>query len=209
MSNQKQRLAMLLWLAAAACRDPSAPPAGGDAVGTANQRVACLVRVSSKRVDCVDPNTGKSFSNIIIGGPNGNRIRLTSSNPTVVADSFLFDVTVRNLGYERLGSYSISPDTSGIRVFFIQPPTVTARVNPSLPASIQVANEDGRTVFLTDSADFYKYRVMLYHCETSPPRKWIFQFDENVAQFEFEVMLSAEVTGDLSNTCEHDQGGGS
>ncbi len=207
MVSLKVCLATMLGVTgAAACRDAAAPEGSGP--GQVTQRLVCSVGTAARTVICSDPAVARSSrASVIIGGPNGSRIRLRSSNISVLADTFAFDVTIQNLVYQWLGSTDgVTVDTAGIKVFFQDPLTVERRIDPDQPGFMQVLG-DGRAVFITDTADFYEYPQKLAHCETSLSRRWKFLF-ANVDSFSFGLMVSAQALGSRSNDCDHDQGGG-
>jgi hypothetical protein len=207
MTNLKPCLAVLFFTSGiAGCRDAAAPVENESEQVT--QRLVCNVGTSARTVICSDPiATNPNRSSVIIGGPNGYKIWLRSSNVAVTADTFAFDVTIQNLVYQWLGSADgVTVDTAGIKIFFHDTLRVERRVDPAQPAFMRVLS-DGRATFGGDTTDFYRYPEKLAHCQTSQARRWKFLF-ANVDSFSFGLKVSAQALGSLPNTCEHDQGGG-
>lgn len=209
MALKRRFIVLGVFLSATSCAEAGTsvdPPTAGQAM----DRLVCTASANARTATCVTPSPGAGgASRDIIGGPNGDRILLTSSNITVVADTFAFDVTITNCYYEWLGSDDgVTAHADGIRIFFSTPPFVTDTTNPGLPAFARVANADGQGTFTAANQDYFQYPGLLPRLEESDSSRWKIQF-ENMDRFDFEVMVSAATVGSGGAPCpRHDQGGG-
>lgn len=198
MPSHPTRVLLLAALAAlAACGDARGPvgAAAPRAIpGAVLTTLLCDASVATGAVSCREQGAAGAGSRIILSGPNGTIVQLTSSNSATVADTFAFDVTVLHRIVQTLGTTDgTTAHASGVRVFFSQAPYVTAKTNNGLPASISVINEDGSAVFEGGVAsDYYQYAGLLAHNTTSAAKRWKFQL-ANVATFAFSVKVWGEV----------------
>lgn len=191
------RILLLLPLAVlAACGDargpvdPAAAPLDG---GTVLTTLRCDAQVATGAVRCREQAPAGGGSRVILGGPNGSLLQITSSNDATVADTFAFDVTVLHRIVQPLGTTNgTTAHVDGVRVFFSADPVVTSRVDDNLPGSISVANADGTAIFTSAPADYFQYAGLLVHNTTSAAKRWKLQFS-NVATFSFAVMVSGQV----------------
>ena len=130
-------LAAVAPLVLAACTDttkptaPAVPATPIVATGPASPLVAltCTASVGQGTVACAAPDDGASGAarDVIIGGQN-QYVTLTSSNIQVVADTFAFDASVKNLIPQPIGTTNgTTTAPTGVRVFSI-------RVRRPLPA---------------------------------------------------------------------------
>lgn len=197
MPKLPSRVVLLAGLAAlAACGDTRGPVTATPRAipGTLQTTLQCTASAVTGEVACREQAPAGAASRIILSGPNGTIVQLTSSNITTAADTFAFDVTVLHRIVQALGTTDgATAHASGVRVFFSQAPYVTAKTDPNLPASISVINEDGSAVFENSvSSDYYQYAGLLAHNTTSAAKRWKFLMN-NVATFAFSVKVWGEV----------------
>jgi len=187
--HRRLSLLPLLALASACDRPPSAPlPISPETPRAPVLAVSCQAAIPARVVTCSTPDAGARDrrADVLLGGQN-LYIILASSNVQVYADTFAFDVTVRNLVPQALGTTDgATPDPSGVRVFFHQGPTVTGG-----SGQIVVANPDGLGAFTATSQPYFQYAGMLAPDQTSAPRRWKLRFDPGVDSFSFTVYVSA------------------
>jgi hypothetical protein len=187
----KGAAACALLAIAAACSDSGEPLAPGKEAPAQPQRfeLKCSASIRTRTVACHAPgaDTGAS-ANVIVGG-QGSYVQLTSSNITVVSDTFGFDVTVQNLIPQSMGTTDgATLDSAGVRVFFQVLPVTTLG-----SGNVTVANPDGIGTFTASNQPYYQYDEVLAQNQTSAPRNWKLQFDPTVEAFEFTVFVSTEV----------------
>jgi hypothetical protein len=199
-----------LWLAAAgtalvlaACVDRDNPggPVGPQGPGTATppaepvllQAVDCRADMRTMLVKCGPVAGGEGAPDYLIVGNQHEYVTLTSTNQNYVPATgvFTFDVTVRNLIPQPLGTAdstaALAPDANGVRVFFSTPPVATAG-----SGAITVAS-DGQDFFLAAAQDYYQYNTVLEQFEVSAPKTWTFNVPSTVETFHFGVYVSAAV----------------
>jgi hypothetical protein len=194
MSLRKRALFLAGLLAAVSCSDagnPLAPDARKPPVsGPENvfQALDCAADVATRTVQCspAQPDLGAA-SGLIVGGQN-TFVTLASNDVEVVADTFRFDATVKNLIPQTLGVDSTGAvDSEGVRVFLHEGPTALAGGGP-----ITVPNADGFEVFLSGSKPFYRYAGELEQDEVSEEKKWKFHLN-GATKFSFKAYVSARV----------------
>ncbi len=181
----------------AACSDATAPIAAPSAVNPVSKSVtavACTVSVSTESVSCAGPSSAPSSlaankgvsPQLIVGGQNTN-VTLASSNFVRSAGAISFDVTVKNLIEQPLGTLDGSTvDANGIRVFFAGGPT------PISGGTVTVQNADGTAMFLGSNQPYFKYNVMLQQGQTTPAKTWQFALAGGATDFTFTVYVAAE-----------------
>jgi hypothetical protein len=190
-----------LVLAACVDRDNPAGPAGPQGPGTATppaepvllQAVDCRANVRTMLVKCGPVAGGEGAPDYLIVGNQNLFVTLTSTNQNYDAGTgaFTFDVTVRNLIPQPLGTAdtmpALTPDANGVRVFFSTPPVATVG-----SGAITVAS-DGQDFFLAAAQDYYQYNTVLEQFEVSAPKTWTFNVPSTVDEFHFGVYVSAAV----------------
>jgi hypothetical protein len=126
---------------------------------------------------------------MLIGGQHSN-IDLTSSNIAVdnVLHRFSFDVTVRNLRPQPIGTADGATSDSSLSVFFLSGPTTTGGTG-----TITVANPTSFGTFTAPGQAYFKYGERLVQNATSAPKNWILQFDSTVTSFSFLLLVNASV----------------
>ena len=157
------------------------PPGAPSTVAT----VSCTASLQARTVNCGAPDDG--LSSVIIGGQH-QFVTLTSSNITVTADTFAFDVTVTNLIPQSLGTTNgSSADPAGVRVFFASGPTGS----PS--GTVTVANPDGTGTFTAAGQPYFQYNGMLKQDSVTAVKRWKLQFSPGVTSLTFTVLVSTAV----------------
>jgi len=175
---------------AAACADSTSPRVqplpGGE--GPASLRLVCRAEVATRTVACAAPGAAEGVRADRIVGQGGG-IKLTSSNIAVVADSFMFDVTVTNqLEYPVGTTDGLNADPNGIRVFFVDGIHTTQGTG-----SVTVANADGVGVFTAAGQAYFAYPGVLQPAATTAPRRWKLRFEPGVESFSFGLYVSVPV----------------
>lgn len=198
MTATSSRIVLLAGVAVlAACSDARGPVAAAApraVPGTLLSTLQCSANTVTGSVTCREKTPSGPGSRVILTGPNGGMIQLTSSNIGATADTFAFDVTVLHRIVQPLGTTDgTTGDVGGVRVFFSTPPYVTSKTNNNALAWIGVANPDGSAVFENStSAEFFQYNSPLAHNTTSESRRWRFNLI-NVNTFSFEAKVWGEV----------------
>jgi hypothetical protein len=175
-------------LAAAACADatdPSRPDVVAPDGPAGLIAVSCSASLQARTVTCGKPaQTGAS--NVIIGGQH-EFVTLAATNIAVLADSFMFDVTVTNLIPQPIGTTNgTSVDGAGVRVFFSALASTGA-------GTMTVGNPDGTGTFTAAGQPYFQYNVKLEQDDTSPAKRWKLRFTPEVTAFTFTVYVSAAV----------------
>ncbi len=185
---------------AAACTDRSNPaaPAGGGAGGggPAPGRpiqvavVACTGNLPARTVSCDGAAPGADGASHVIVGSQNVFVKLTSSNGSYdpATQAFTFDVTVRNLIPQALGTTDgVALDPNGVRVFFHQLPTVTGGTG-----TVTVV-PDGVATFTAAGQPYYQYSTVLDPYELSAPKTWQLNMSPTVTTFTFLLYVAAAV----------------
>ena len=173
---------------AAACADSTSAPVATGPAAPARVRLVCTAQVAARTVSCAERGAPAGVrADRILG--QGAGIRLTSSNVAVVADSFTFDMTVKNeLEYPAGTDDGVNPDPDGIRVFFVDGIHTTAGTG-----TVTVANADGVGTFTATGQPYFAYVGVLAPGATSAARKWKLRFDPGVQTFTFGLYVSTPV----------------
>ena len=161
------------------------------------QRLDCTARVDARTVTCGSPSTGNALGDVIIGG-QGIYVTMTSSNVAYnsTTEVFSFDATVTNLIPQALGTNDgATADTSGIKVFFDQGPTVTGGTGVA-----SVANADGAQTWTGTNQPYFKYfgaalgaDGILVQNEVSATKNWQLNIPNTATTFSFHVYVAANV----------------
>jgi hypothetical protein len=119
-------------------------------------------------------------------------VKSANANYDAGTGAFTFDVTVRNLMPQPLGTADTTgantPDVEGVRVLFSSGPTVTGGTGLATVAG------DGTADFGTGSpVPFYRYSTVLPQFAISSPRTWQLNMPSTVTSFEFFLLVSAAV----------------
>lgn len=157
----------------------------------AQAALVCQVSVKAGSMACIpeSPTLPDGVAGTVLGG-QGEYVLLESSNVDYDEGNGLFsaDVTVRNLLTQALGTADgASIDGDGVRVFFVEPPMVTAG-----SGAVSVANEDGQDTFIGSNSPYFKYAQVLTPGKVSLPRTWTFNVPSTVTTFTFKVYVAAK-----------------
>ncbi|HEU4453545.1 MAG TPA: Ig-like domain-containing protein, partial [Longimicrobium sp.] len=204
-STAARRFAGILLSAAAlaACSDRGDPLATPAPEGPAAQvaRLRCVASVKERTVTCGAPSGVSGDARALIVGGQGQYVQLTSGEPSYeAADStFTFTLAIQNLIPQPMATDDgTTPDSAGVRIFFVQPPTATVG-----SGALSIANADGVDAFTAGGQAYYRYAGallggdgILSPNETSGDRTWIFDVEPTVEAFEFLLLVSAEVPFD-------------
>jgi hypothetical protein len=154
------------------------------------QAFDCTVTVGQgMRCAAVTPGTGQARGTLI-GGQN---VYVTLASSKYEYDPgtqvYTIDVTVQNLLNEAIGTPDgVTPDTTGIRVFFYEPPTAIGA-----DGEVTVANADGAATFNKAAQPYFQYDEILSKDEVSGSKPWQFIKPPEVDAFLIRVLISTEV----------------
>lgn len=180
------RLALLLpLLAACSERELIAPNLIDD---TQQTLMNCVVVVASLQMECkpIEAVTPEGIQVDRIMGGQDTYMKLASSGTGYDTGTEIFstDVTVQNLMQAVIGTTDgTSPE--GVRVFFHSGPTVT-----SGSGEISVFNADGTATFTGVDQPYYLYNEILDPYEISTAHTWMFDVDQTVLTFSFQVYVA-------------------
>jgi hypothetical protein len=171
---------------AAACADPTVARVPPDA--PVSQRLACRGTVAQRTVACAAPDVAGGLRADRLYG-QGAGLKLTSSNLSVVADSFMFDMAVTSLlDYTIATTNGINADPNGVRVFFVDGIHTTSGTG-----AVTVANADGVGTFTAAGQAYFTYPGPLASGMTTDARRWKLRFDPGVETFSFGMYVTAFV----------------
>jgi hypothetical protein len=197
-------------LMSAACFDAAAPTVPTSASLNVVSRIDCLGSTVARSVSCtpaaaasvveVDPQTGARFmapkpmQDLILGN-QGGYVKLTSSNINVAGGVFAFDVTLKNLIAQPIGTTNgFSAAAGGSKVFFSAGPQLTSGTG-----AIDFVNPgggffyDGTSTFTSASQPYFQYVAILNTGDISAAKTWKLRFDPGVLTFSFSVFVSTPV----------------
>jgi hypothetical protein len=193
-------LSAALLIAAGCARDVSAPRAtepaatGGAQPETAMERVTCTASRKTLKVSCNAPEpvaAGPGASADIIYAGQNKHVTLTSSNVAYNGGTgqFTFDVTVKNLLRQRIGTTDgTTLEPGGIKVYFGEGPTVTDGIG------VASVVPDGFSTFNgVPGLPYYQYNQVLNQGATSSAHPWLLVMPPTVISFNFELFISAPV----------------
>jgi hypothetical protein len=185
--------ALLLALAAGACRDvpTAAPPADAPAPQAQRAELRCSVAVASRAIACEPTGPRGVRRNIIMGG-QGLNVRLRTTNLAWnEADSVLSaDVSVQNLLDQPIGTDGTS--SYGVRVFFVLGPNVTQGTG-----SVTVL-ADSMGTFTAANQKYFVYPEVIQPREVSAPQSWGFSVAGDVTTFEFFLLVETQTPAETS-----------
>jgi hypothetical protein len=149
----------------------------------------CTVDVRGAALSCTAPDPVLTrqavVANRLLGGQDVY-IRLTNVGGSYDAGAELFEinVTVQNLLADPLGT-SDGTTVNGVRIFFPEPPYVTAGTG-------EVTLQNDSTGFITGpEQSYFVYNEILDPYEISDPRPWRFNVPTTVTRFGFTVYFTA------------------
>jgi hypothetical protein len=144
-----------------------------------------VARVADRSVRCASPtggSVGEARTDRLIGGQNVN-VKLTSTNVSYVGGVFSFDVTVKNLLVQRMGTDGTT--VTGIKVFFADEPVATSGTG-----IIEILNADGVDLFTRTAQPYFSYPGALRYDSVTAPRNWQLAVPPSVGSFSFTVYVS-------------------
>lgn len=181
-----------LPLALAACHDaaPLLPASPQPALPLAVEALACRADVVAGKVVCQTPDAAGGPARDLIVGRQNVYVTVASSNVrTIAPDTLAFDVTVKNLIPQAMGTEDgVTADPSGVRVFFSSGPVTTSGTGAT-----EVANADGLDTFLQSNQPYFQYAGLLKTGQASEAKTWKLRFDPGVLTFEFLLYVSSRV----------------
>lgn len=196
-------LALVISGLAVACTEdiPTTPGNSSDKKGESTASVvaalSCHANIANLTVTCAPP-VGSSAkpspdgtASIIVGGQDVYvAVKSTNVNYNAGTGAFTFDVTIRNLIPQPLGTADTiahAPDPDGIRIFFASGPSVTGG------SGLITVSADGTDTFTGAGQPFYQYNTVLDQFEISAPKTWQLNMPPSVLTFDFLLLVSAEV----------------
>jgi hypothetical protein len=183
---------------------PTAPATKAEAPGEMDRNsiltaLSCHASVSERTVTCGQPegqtqgaNMAGGKPNILIGGQDAY-VSIKSSNVNYDAGTgaFTFDVTVRNLIFQPIGTADTisgtALDPNGVRVFFAAGPTVTGG------SGLITVSGDGTATFTGANQPYYQYATVIQPFQITSPKAWQLNMPPSVTNFDFLLLVSAEV----------------
>jgi hypothetical protein len=164
--------------------------------------LSCHANITELSVTCEAPGAAakpkptsdpeSTPANIIIGGQDVFvAVKSTNVNYNAGTGAFTFDVTIRNLIPQPMGTADTTgleaPDPDGIRIFFAAGPNVTSG------SGLITVNGDGVDTFTGANQPYYQYSTVLDQFEISSPKTWNLTMPPSVTTFDFILLVSAEV----------------
>ena len=164
--------------------------------------LSCHASVVAREVTCGAPSGGPQFkpkdaagptpANILVGGQDQFvAIKSTNVNYDSGTGAFTFDVTVRNLIPQPMGTKDTTglnaPDPEGVRVFFSSGPTVTSGTG------IVTVTADGVGTFTGMNQPYYQYSTVLQPFTVTSPKTWQLNMPPSVETFDFLLLVSTQV----------------
>ncbi|HEU4559640.1 MAG TPA: hypothetical protein VFS20_17440, partial [Longimicrobium sp.] len=185
--------ALLLALAAGACRDlpTAAPPAEGPGPRSDRMQLRCSVSVRDQSLACEPAGPRGMRRQIILGGQGLNvRLRSTSVNWNPGTELLTADVSVQNLLDQPIGTDGTG--TYGVRVFFVSGPTVTGGTGPVTVVADSVGT------FTASNQKYYVYPEVIQPRGVSSPQTWTFSVPAGATQFDFMVLVETRAPAEQS-----------
>jgi hypothetical protein len=164
--------------------------------------LSCRASVVDMSVNCGAPaasseskagDTGvPDAQNIIIGGQDVFvAVKSTNVNYNSGTGAFTFDVTIRNLIPQPLGTADTTgaeaPHADGVRIFFAAGPLVTSGTG------LATVVPDGVATITGPNQPYYQYNTVLSQFEISSPKTWRIDMPPSVLTFDFLLLVSAAV----------------
>lgn len=151
----------------------------------------CMASLGNRTVTCgAAASLPDGVNAAVIGGQN-QYVTLASSNVSYdsTTEIFQFDVTVRNLLNEAIGTPDgVMPDPDGIQVFFHNGPVATGG-----SGTVTVENADGIGTFTGSDQPYFAYHEILPKDAVSSVRTWQLSVPPTVSTFAFTVYVETDV----------------
>ena len=195
MSLRRRALFLAGLFVAVSCSDAGNPlePGPGPKPGPVDalQVLQCSVNITTASMQCAPPDAaagGALGSGQMITGGQNKYVTLTASNFAPAASSLEFDVTVKNLMRQALGTADgVTPHANGVRVWFAEDPVA----QPT--GTVTVDSTSGTGILLVNPQPYFQYDTLLRTDETSDPKRWRFDFTGAATNITFKVYVVAEV----------------
>jgi hypothetical protein len=147
--------------------------------------ITCNVIVSAPSVLCTSPQD----PDVTVPGTRGGLgMHARLARRAVQYDSttglLRVNMQVKNLLYQAMGS--TDGDTTGVKAFFYQNPTVTLG-----SGTVTVANYDGIAEFTALNQRYFEYPTKIYSMRTTAQKQWTFNVPTTVQRFRFRIYISA------------------
>jgi hypothetical protein len=170
------------------------PVAPGTAPAEGPLRLQCVANTRSATVRCSEPGApapaGVQGDRIYYGGQHVN-VSLLTDNVTVAADTFAFDMRVKNLIGQAIGTHDgVAMDS--VKVFFdAEPRNTSSTPNNGIVTAV---NHDGAQPFITSEPQkYFSYGEIIQPGGTSAVRRWKLRRDAAVESFTFFLWVSSPV----------------
>jgi hypothetical protein len=165
---------------------------------TVLSRVQCTADVRAQMVACATDAPSASAASgtsrsLIIGNQNVF-VTLTSSNIIYSGNVFAFDVTVKNLIGQKLGTTNgITVDPAGVRVFFQTLPAGAGGTIDFVDPANGSSMVNGTATYTASNQPYYQYPQIVGPGLTSSTNRWRIHVPATVPAFNFTVYVAAEV----------------
>ncbi|HEX8212012.1 MAG TPA: invasin domain 3-containing protein [Longimicrobium sp.] len=170
------------------------PVVPGTAPAEGPLRLQCVANTRSATVRCSEPGApapaGAQGDRIYYGGQHVN-VSLITDNVTVAADTFAFDMRVKNLIGQAIGTHDgVAMDS--VKVFFDAEPRNTSATPNN--GTVTAVNHDGAQPFITSEPQkYFSYGEIIQPQGTSAVRRWKLRRDAAVESFTFFLWVSSPV----------------
>jgi hypothetical protein len=184
-----------LLLLVASCRDAGSPlvpgPEPSERRGHKLTVLQCALSASTASLQCApaQPGAGGAFAagQMITAGQN-LYVTLTASNFASTSSSLEFDVTVKNLMRQPLGTTDgVTLHANGVRIWFADDPIA------SPTGTVTVDSMTGTAILISSPQPYFQYNTVLETNETSNPKRWRFDFSGGATSVSFYVYVVAQV----------------
>ncbi|MBW3570721.1 MAG: Ig-like domain-containing protein [Gemmatimonadetes bacterium] len=195
MSLRRRALFLAGLFVAVSCSDAGNPlepgPTPRPRPVDALQVLQCAVNIPTATMQCAlpQPNAGGALAagQMITGGQN-KYVTLSASNFASTASSLEFNVTVKSLMRQALGTENGETlHANGVRVWFADDPVA----QPT--GTVSVDSASGVGTLLTAPTPYFQYDTILRTNQTSKPKRWRFDFSGGATNIQFKVYVVAQV----------------
>ncbi|HYR07398.1 MAG TPA: Ig-like domain-containing protein [Longimicrobium sp.] len=195
MPNRTCALFVGILLLVASCRDAGSPLVPGPEPfqrrGHKVTVLQCTLSASTISMQCapLQPGAGGAFAaGQMITGGQSKYVTLTASNFASTPTSLEFDVTVKNLMRQPLGTQDgVTLDANGVRVWFAEDPIA----QPT--GTVTVDSMSGVGILVSSPQPYFQYDTVLHTNQTSNPKRWRFDFSGGATSVSFYVYVVAQV----------------
>jgi hypothetical protein len=189
---------MAMALTFAACTDEGQSPTGPGPLPPTQpplQMVAieCKASIKSLGMKCEVPRGSAGAASGVILAEQRVDVEVRSNDLVVTADTFAFDVNVRNVFPQPTSGprQLLGKDSLGVE----HPIQVFVHYGPLAPkgGSVEVVNESGMGTFTNGNQPYFEYPEVLDSGQVSQDVRWKLRFSPEVDSLTFKVMVSAAV----------------